>query len=60
MIAAVQRDTAEEVIRAGRALLDLCYDIPAEHWPAGFVHAGIDLKVLLNELEQQATNGTDE
>jgi hypothetical protein len=60
MIVAVEQNTAEEVIRAGRELLAMCADIPTEHAPTGFRNAAIDLKVMLTELAEQATDDLTE
>ena len=53
-VAEIEMDTAEQVIEAGRALIALCQQIPDAQRPEGLGRATITLRVLLDELEEQA------
>lgn len=54
MLVEIEQDTAEQVVRAGRDLIEVCPRIPQEERPDGMGRAVADLRVMLDELEEAA------
>lgn len=54
---AVQRDTVDEVIRAGRELIEVCRRPDPKIDPAEYMQKIVSLKVMLDEPEEAAADG---